>query len=700
VDSLKDFVSMTISGGRAVTSIVKVKNRVKNQNVKDLISVGKMFYNDKQYEEAIKYYEEAERLDPNNASIFLNFGNILSDLAKIKQDEPLFERAFEKYYKAAQLNPKNTIAFYNWGLAIFDLAQIKRYETLFSVTCDKYDSAIRFVPKNADSFFVWGTVLYELAKTKQDETLYEDAFKKFDVATRLNQNHAEAFHNWGLAIIDLTEITQNESLLNMACEKFDKATQLEPNDANAFCNWGYAILRLAEIKHDKSLFREACKKFDKTTQLNPKDVPAFYNWGYAISSMLATPRYDDFQKTLKTFESTTRRIDNPDIYLVKGEIYFVLGKKKKAKECFEKSKKSILEILTFLDKENREKITIKTRILHSLLDSDNDDGIFFRKTTNNLKQEQKKHLNKYKEIYIRSIFIISLLHVDDENEKCVAYYREKEVAQKLLFESNSTFRLNAIDYSNDPSEGKTLLDFLYGEKIHLTNDKINNEKYEAFASCFIFDFDNLNMFRLYGKSENGKEGTGLSLVFRNTFFSKTAKMVLGSSNVTKRDKLTLFRCIYIDPSPSTYQHIITVGRREEYLFYRDNMEDKFQEYNKKINGIIDSVRKTMKDLQTRVRKLNHTVVGQLLLNLRYLVKHVAFREEQECRIVKIHRINDKEIIIKDDYKHMYLEYLPEVSSHIAKICFGPKAEGIELFQSILKNKNLNIPCEKSKNPLA
>jgi len=121
-----------------------------------------------------------------------------------------------------------------------------------------------------------------------------------------------------------------------------------------------------------------------------------------------------------------------------------------------------------------------------------------------------------------------------------------------------------------------------------------------------------------------------------------------------------------------------------------------------MNKIIKEVREQMKELKKQAEKLKPAIVGQLLLNLRYLVKNVAFKEEQECRMVKILNLSkDKEKIKDDEFKQMYFEYPFAVPMYIDKIYFGPKAEDFELFKSMLKYKGLDdIHCEKSTNPLA
>ena len=116
---------------------------------------------------------------------------------------------------------------------------------------------------------------------------------------------------------------------------------------------------------------------------------------------------------------------------------------------------------------------------------------------------------------------------------------------------------------------------------------------------------------------------------------------------------------------------------------------------------LHTVSKKLEDLKRLIEneELNTTIIGQLLINLRYLTKHIAFKEELECRIVKIHCLNDSKIKTSNDFKQMYVEYLP-VPIHIKKIYFGTNAKGMELFQDILTHNRLNIKCEKSKNTLA
>jgi len=691
------------------------------------------------FEYGFEKYETAatlEKLDKEKASILYAWGNGLSSLAEIKPDETIFNRTFEKYKQATEFNPNCDLAYCNWGIALYRWAIIKKDETTFEKAFKKYEKAIDINSSNAKAYYNWGITLYRKARIKQKEDLIKKAeLKKHKMAMEeLDRASKSSLFKSALEKYYETENSKpNEELIEMfkqPFEKYDKAIRLNPSNALAslaYCNWGIAIFRLAEEKKEADLFESAFQKYKEAIKLDPKNTSVYFYWGVALYGLAKITRNEAFKKNLEDFEKETEKVKEPDTLLIKGELYFILYQSEKNKEYeekvkkyFKESKKDILEILTFLDEDNEKDLIDKdlkdTDFLRSLLSSDNKDSkdsTFFQKTTENVEQ---KYLDEYKKIYILSNFIISRLYISNQNEKYekyekfVAHYREKEVSQRLLFEKDFKFRLNTIDYSNDKKEGKNLLEFLYREKCP-SDEKLSKEEYEAFGSCFTFDYDSLNQFRLYGKEE-GREGTGLSLVFRDSFFNKEAKMDFESpkkdslkmemDDSINEDKSALFRCIYIDPDPEVKQSIVSVGQKEKISFHKEKLGDKFEFYSNEIEKIIECVREKMNELKEQAKTLDPDVVGQLLIKLRYLVKHISFKDEQECRIVKIRRLktkhNDDEI--KNDSKRLYIEYQPKVSNHLERIIFGPKATGFESFKNMLKNKKLEITCERSKNTLA
>ena len=325
-------------------------------------------------------------------------------------------------------------------------------------------------------------------------------------------------------------------------------------------------------------------------------------------------------------------------------------------------------------------------------------------------------------------------------EAKVAHYTRPSTAGVITkHDSPSKFRLSTIKNVNDPSEGAVF--YQYVEKSGklppaLTNEA-DNPAAAVFLSCFTFNHDSLNQFRLYGK-ENGQEASGVSLVFNDSFFSgenpfamlsanlNTIVQNFGESGQSKPDhaemqplpKLPLFRCIYLDPQ-SGY---LSVAHRDKVTFYAEawhnnktadheavcgEAEEKWVDYQLKIDELSKEIKTKLAELAQMVRDAAEDaeddvlkILAFILQPLRYLVKHVAFQEEQECRMIYIgNLLNDKRIHTDWNARQMYLEYSVSVRDSLNKIYLSPGAEPYaDFFKRELPELAKNGSIRRSQNP--
>ena len=349
--------------------------------------------------------------------------------------------------------------------------------------------------------------------------------------------------------------------------------------------------------------------------------------------------------------------------------------------------------------------------------------------------------------------VLKSLQIIPEFESKVAHYSRSSTAFSLFGDEKndkepSHFRLSTIRGVNDPTEGLALSDYWDQQGIPETTHTNNTA---TFVSCFTFNHDSLNQFRLYGK-EDGREATGVSLVFNKKFFSNqadTLEFIAGpstdlssksehnKSNETGKTegdnkkqligKSTLYRCIYLDPETG----YSTLAQRDKSTFYREHNEDedtdakekwgKYYEsistkeedvekhlFNKenndddsdsKENNKIKSISSILKSIFTEDHSYNKCnkyekqkileAIRFILLPLQYLVKHIAFQEEQECRIMYITQFRDKKIHSDREEQKMYVEYKEQVLPHIDKIWLSPGAAKYQDFFRILLDKGEN-----------
>jgi protein O-GlcNAc transferase len=358
-------------------------------------------------------------------------------------------------------------------------------------------------------------------------------------------------------------------------------------------------------------------------------------------------------------------------------------------------------------------------------------------------------------IYVTNI--IEILKVDFSHrvtnnkpvERKLAHYTGTHVTNLLLASDEnkknlSSFRLNTINNVNDPSEGKLLLNHLNGinETSHYLPDF--DEKLHAFISCFTFNHDSLNQFRLYGKRDN-KEASGISLVINQSFFQKinstlglsyvafgdslqnvSAPSIQGSTDkkaVEKIRKQPVMRCVYLDPT-SNYIHL---AQRNRLTFFREfNNETvqvksgriskaghEWERYQSFIDKKTEEFRSAFTDLKNVYRGISKEVIeiekknailsgkievllNEILLPLKYLVKHSAFQEEQECRMVYMTSLDDEKV--KMDFgKFLYVEYGADVKAHLNKIYIAPAATQYQPYLAKLLC-NTGVKTELSNNP--
>ena len=319
----------------------------------------------------------------------------------------------------------------------------------------------------------------------------------------------------------------------------------------------------------------------------------------------------------------------------------------------------------------------------------------------------------------------------EDFEKNIAHYTRPLIGFSLLNpteeKNSSKFRLSTIKGVNDPTEGAILKDFLnYGKK---TEDDLI-----TFISCFTFNHDSLNQFRLYGK-EKGQEASGISLVFeRDKFFNQevSAFNTLSHQNVSFKDEafldnkkidgkqeesnksnpllvstLPLYRCIYLESYSDDKPFYLQLAQREELTFYREDEKSKpstrWKKYKKQIEQIEKNVKDKLTEIKEEISKLSldekiREILEKILLPLRYLVKHSAFKEEQECRIIYIANICDDKIQMNPEQGQMYVEYEPEVKKAIHKIYLSSGSEKYkDHFRKLLNDEKGNMVMS-STNP--
>ena len=170
---------------------------------------------------------------------------------------------------------------------------------------------------------------------------------------------------------------------------------------------------------------------------------------------------------------------------------------------------------------------------------------------------------------------------------------------------------------NDPTEG-SLLQQILDKRYPLEAIKPREQEDVCFIKSFTFNFNSLNQFRLYGKTNN-VEASGLSLVFNENFFEdkitdykdnskllenfvseKGNPITVKNSKKKETGKLPLYRCIYLEPE-SLYQEnpekwVLELAHVDQSSFMADG-DKTTDDYN----NYLEQVEKDKKEIITLLK---------------------------------------------------------------------------------------------------
>ena len=538
---------------------------------------------------------------------------------------------------------KNNLGLYEEAIKDFDIS-IELNKELYN----KNDNYIKdTVEKNLTEAY------YYKGLAKKDLGEYEEAIKDFQEALKYNRTYLLiVYYNIGISKINLGEYENainyfdniNQIKYYNETEKKEESYYIKIYEyhMSTFCNKAFA-----KLLSGKNVY------FEDFINYNKFFIPNNNHIIYIVSLLFGNYKYDLIEKILNYL------VEENYNDLWENDITFNLLKNKTIdKEILKNIKKNLL---------------YQYLLLQSLS--------FNNKT---LKREYTYNIE-------------------------IAHYNSLNILLKLIKEDNK-IRITNISNANDPKEGKILENILNKNKLDI---KIkNDENLITLQTSFSRNKDALTMFRLYGKNEN-KEATGICLVidkkyFNDNYLSPVIEVNLdnqkqeekkGNENYKKAKEIiqkrferkNLYWVIYyneeknqlvFNPTKSKYSSVIidlnTINKNKKNI---NKIEDL-------INCIFHNIINSAKEIDKIENKiLKDEIFSNLFENIRYIIKHEAFFEEQELRMLITTNYKNENINIEEDKKRLYINYnelFNENENFIKEIILGGKIEDKELTSDYIK----------------
>ena len=256
----------------------------------------------KKFDEALGIYEKIIQKDPQNV-------NALFNLSSVYMEEGDSQKVIETYSKIISIDPEYKDAYFNRGLLHFSKAQ-----SYISVL-DAYKDSLEKRTKNKDI-----VSRYELAK-EEYEKLFTQAESDFQKVFEIDTADNYAYFHLGLLYISKAQ-TYNPIL-----SAYRDSLEKKPKDKQ--------LLGKSNIvrEEQKGYFSKAETSFQKVLKLVPDDWEVLKLLGFCILSQ------DKWVEASTVLEKLVGLVPNDkEAWSYLSIVYTRLGKKDKAEEALKKSK--------------------------------------------------------------------------------------------------------------------------------------------------------------------------------------------------------------------------------------------------------------------------------------------------------------------------------------------------------------------------
>lgn len=436
----------------------------------------------------------------------------------------------------------------------------------------------------------------------------------------------------------------------------------------------YNLRGMLNIKLKK--YEEALNDYNYAIELNPYDQSAYFNISIANHNMGL------YQKSIEAFLQYAK-LDRFFKYNYINQIISLY--------IWDYDSKTIEDTFKILSEDKYNDLWIKD-VTFNLLNN-----IISKSLINN--SENKNIINNIKNILLYEYSLLQVLslnfiiiHTRNSNIE-IAHYTSLNTLIKLINENNK-IRITNISNANDPKEGKILESIFNKNGLNL-NIK-NEDNLITLQTSFTRNKDALTMFRLYGK-DNNKEATGICLVIDKKYFNFEPMSLASPMQMMsdfKRGINNLYFILYynesknqliFNPTASKYYNVIVDLNKYCQIKVNKIIDESIENI---INYIFYKILNyTIKiDNQIKDKKLKDEIFSNLFENIKYIIKHEAFFEEQELRMLITTDYKNNDIKI-DDNKRLYIDYnklFNESENFIKEIILGDKIENKELIADYIK----------------
>ena len=304
----------SVTGTMIFLSSVGAIGNIRKGSVNKTISEGNEHYRNGRLGDAVRAYNQAIKMDPENEVAWNNKGLILAIAGNFKE-------ALKCHMKAIELDPKHVDAISNVGMAHTKLGNLEE-------AIKWYDDAIKINPKHETTWNNKGNLLSKLER-------YEEAMECYDEALKINPKYLAAMNNKSVELIHLKRYDDALTLLN-------KVLKGRPLFSEGWYVKGKAYIGMG--KFDKAI---VC--LERSHRLNPDFIQAKKALDVLRKKLVEAPGKAEVKKKLPRTEREQKKLEKSiekEILKPRTSIEKLGDEFERPEEHLNKDERKVLEFIT------------------------------------------------------------------------------------------------------------------------------------------------------------------------------------------------------------------------------------------------------------------------------------------------------------------------------------------------------------------
>ncbi len=237
------------------------------------------------FSQACESFAAAALIQPQDASIWLNWARFLCDSAKRVADIKRLRLSIEKCHRAFALNPNDPMIQAIFGEALALLGNYTERLDLIYDAQNKISQAIELENEEPDIWYSFGICMQAFGHYFNDFDYYYQAIEKFQTGLSIDRTCHRHWHAIGWTYALLGDIEEDPDILELSLRFLQKAVGLQSSTYYLF-DYASTLSKLGELTREQRWLEAASSQFERLLSLQKNAVYLHPDWLFQYACTL------------------------------------------------------------------------------------------------------------------------------------------------------------------------------------------------------------------------------------------------------------------------------------------------------------------------------------------------------------------------------------------------------------------------------